>query len=588
VTRTRRLSALAAALVVVSLVGAACGSDDETTDDTTAESVVPDTEPADTGTDATDAPVETTAPEVTETTEGGGSAAGGELIDLGTFVGDPPEHIDPALNSTLDAYQVINAMYDGLTDIDASDPANPVVKPHVAESFESNEDATVWTFVIRDGMQFSDGEAIVPSTFQRTWERNSDPDFAGDYSYLFGFIDGGNEKLDGSADTISGVAADDATMTLTVTLDAPYSNFPSVAGFQLFFPLPEGATESPADYENGPMISNGPYMLEGSRSDEEIVLVRNDAWTGDINGETWPDRLERIVFQTTADPDTAYNSFEAGEGDTANIPPARVTEAQENWGTTLDNNILGSYHYVFNFRSPLIGGDENKLLRQAISLAIDRDDINAAVYNGSRTTSTGIVMQGIPGFKPDLCAYCTFDREAAQAAFDEWTAAGNSQSEPLPIQFNADVGHEPVVQIIIDNLAQIGIEAVADPRPAETYFSELADGACVFCRVGWFADYPTYDNFMYDLFHTDSLDGNNYGFSNPDFDALVDEAKQTVDPDAQAALFQQAEELLLNDQVMAVPINWYRGDYVYNNEKISNFPQTNFGLILWEQITLAG
>ena len=61
----------------------------------------------------------------------------GEFIDGGTNVGDPPEHIDPAVNSTLDAYQVINAMYDGLTDVDASDPANPVIKPHVAESFES-------------------------------------------------------------------------------------------------------------------------------------------------------------------------------------------------------------------------------------------------------------------------------------------------------------------------------------------------------------------------------------------------------------------------------------------------------------------
>ena len=73
-----------------------------------------------------------------ETPEG---AAGGDFVDLGTFVGDPPEHIDPALNSTLDAYQVINAIYDGLTDIDATDPDNPEIVPHVAESFEANDDA---------------------------------------------------------------------------------------------------------------------------------------------------------------------------------------------------------------------------------------------------------------------------------------------------------------------------------------------------------------------------------------------------------------------------------------------------------------
>ena len=83
------------------------------------------------------------------------TAAGGDFVDLGTFVGDPPEHIDPALNSTLDAYQVINAIYDGLTDIDATDPANPEIVPHVAESFEANDDASVWTFTIRDGQAFA-------------------------------------------------------------------------------------------------------------------------------------------------------------------------------------------------------------------------------------------------------------------------------------------------------------------------------------------------------------------------------------------------------------------------------------------------
>ncbi len=149
----------------------------------------------------------------------------------------------------------------------------------------------------------------------------------------------------------------------------------------------------------------------------------------------------------------------------------------------------------------------------------------------------------------------------------------------LPIQFNADAGHEPVVAIFIDNLAAIGIEAEADPRITETYFSEIADGACVICRTGWFADYPTYDNFMYDLYHGESLGGNNHGFISEEFDALVDEAKQTTDPDAQAQLFQQAEQILLNEEVGVIPINWYLGDYAYNPEALGDFHQSAFGLI---------
>ncbi|MGE3620928.1 MAG: ABC transporter substrate-binding protein [Acidimicrobiia bacterium] len=518
--------------------------------------------------------------------EGGG---GGEFIDLGTFLGDPPQHLDPALNTTLDAYQVINALYDGLTDIDARDPANPKVVPHVAESFESNDDATVWTFKIREGVEFSNGEEILPSTFQKSWERASDPEFAGDYSYLMNFIDGGAEKLDGKADSLAGVDADDDAMTLTVTLSAPYSNFPAVAGFQLFMPLPSEATDA-ADFstwENGVMIGNGPYKMETARTDEEIVIVKNDNWAGDANGETWDDRLDKVTFKVSADDVTAYQAFEAGEGDSANIPPARWDEANEQYATTSDVGILGSYHYVINNRKPEIGGEKNLKLRQAISLAIDRDEINEAVYNGSRTVSTGITPPGIPGFEEGLCDYCSYDPVKAKELFEEWQAEGNSQSAPLTIQFNRDNGHEPVIAIMVDNLAAVGIQAVADGLEPKTYFSQLADGACVICRAGWFADYPTYDNFMYDLFHSDSLGGNNFGNESTAFDELVDEAKQTVDTDEQASLFQQAEQVLLNDDTMAIPLNWYLGDYVYNPERIAKFPQTNFGLILWEQVQLA-
>jgi ABC-type oligopeptide transport system substrate-binding subunit len=314
--------------------------------------------------------------------------------------------------------------------------------------------------------------------------------------------------------------------------------------------------------------------------------VRNDNWLGDAAGETWPERAERIVFQINADVDTSYNALEAGESDVARIPGARAEEARSNWGTTLDVSVLGSYYYVFNFRDPRFGGDENLLLRQAISMAINRETINEAVYNGTRTLSTGVTPPGIPGFQENICEYCTYDPEGAAAAYEEWQAAGNSIEEPLPVMFNAGSLHELVTDIIVENLAAIGIPAEPDPRVSETYFSELADGACGFCRVGWIADYPTYDNFLFDIFGTEALDGNNYGYSNPDFDALVAEGKATTDEDARNALFNEAEALLLNTDTMVVPINWYLGDYAFNPETVANFGHGPMFLIPWERITV--
>jgi oligopeptide transport system substrate-binding protein len=564
--RQRRGMQLLALILGLSLFAASCGGDD---DDSATEG-------------------EGEGDEAAEQTDEG--VSGGEFIDLGTFVGDPAEHIDPALNVTLDAYQVVNSLYDGLTDIDASDPDNPEIVPQVAESFEPNDDATVWTFQIREGLKFSDGTDVLPTSFQNAWERASNPDFAGDYSYLFGFIDGGQEKLDGEADTISGVEADDEAMTLTVTLDAPYSNFDAVAGFQLFMPMPEAALEGdPNEWENGLMIGNGPFMLDAPRTSEEIVLVPNPEWDGTLYDEALDlpadPYLEKLTFRTSEDPDTSYNSFEAGEGHTANIPPDRVEEADSTYPTTLDVAILGSYHFEINSSNEIVGGPENKLLRQAISQAIDRDTINDRVYNGSRTVSTGITPPGIPGFAEDLCEFCAYDPDAAQQAFDDWQADGNELTEPIKIQFNLDAGHEPVVDIMIENLGAIGIEAEREGIDTETYFTQLSEGACVICRSGWFADYPTYDNFMYDLFHSDSIGGNNHGeYSNPEFDGKVDDAKATVDPDEQATLFQDAEKILLNDDIGVIPIVWYRGDYVYS-EDLANFTETNFGLIIWEKVS---
>ncbi len=271
----RRSLQLLALVLSMSLLAAACGDDD------------------DSGSEGTDSSEESSE-----------TRAGGEFVDYGTVVGSPLEHIDPALNTTLDGFQITNAIYDGLTELDFADPENPALKPLVAESWESNADATEWVFKIKDGLKFSDGTPLLPSSFQLAWERGSDPDFAGDYSYLFNFLEGGKEKVAGDADTISGVTADDAAMTLTTKLSAPYANWPTVAGFQLFYPMPTAVSDlaNQNDWENGVMVGNGPFKMESARTTEQIVLVKNDEWAGDQNGDTWDDRLDKITFVTQSRP----------------------------------------------------------------------------------------------------------------------------------------------------------------------------------------------------------------------------------------------------------------------------------------------
>ncbi len=140
-----------------------------------------------------------------------------------------------------------------------------------------------------------------------------------------------------------------------------------------------------------------------------------------------------------------------------------------------------------------------------------------------------------------------------------------------------------MVSIIQENLKAIGIETTTDPISSK-YFKTMANGGCHFCRSGWYADYPTYGNFSYDLFSTDSVGGNNEGsFSDPQFDAILAQAQAEVDDTKRAELYQQAEDYLLNTVIATVPINWYTGDQVYA-DKVLGYDQPPLSIIQWQMV----
>jgi ABC-type transport system substrate-binding protein len=302
--------------------------------------------------------------------------------------------------------------------------------------------------------------------------------------------------------------------------------------------------------------------------------------------------LDKITFTISQDVNSAFNAFEGGDGQTATIPDGQYSIALPG-GLYEDTNTLvpqlGSYHFVFGMQegSP-VSGPENLKLRQAISLAIDREQINTAVYDGSRQTSSGITPPGIPGFTEDLCEFCVTDMDRAKELLAEWSAEGGELAEPLTIQFNSDSGHEDVVAIIQANLTELGIETEQDARSSETYFDEMSEGGCIFCRTGWFWDYPIYDNGMFDLFSTAAIGpgSNNLGqYDSAEFSDLVDDARSTLDEAERLDKMRQAEEIVLNQDTVAVPINWYKGTYVYKD--LVDFVQNPLGFVLWEQVQLA-
>jgi ABC-type oligopeptide transport system substrate-binding subunit/actin-like ATPase involved in cell morphogenesis len=524
--------------------------------------------------------------------EAGRPEGGVELVDYSVFAAGVPDDLDPARDVTPASAQIVDALYDGLTEVDARDPDHPRVRLQVAESYESNDDATQWTFTLRQGLRFSNDEPVVASSFVRAWERATDPRMQAGDTYLFGVIDGGWEKLDGSADRISGLEADDDARTLRVRLDVPYVDFPALVAFPPFMPLPAAVEELDRqdEWDEGVMIGNGPFAMDAPLSGRGVSLVRNRRWNGtcydDALGLPEQPAVATLRLRTSANGRTGYEAVTSGDAHVAAVPARSRGEARESGRHTFEAPLVSTSFLAVNWDDPLVGGPENALLRQAVSLAVDRQSIADEVFGGTATPATGLTPPVVPGFAADLCDHCGHEPDAARAAFEAWQDEGHRLDDPLRVQSAAPSGgSDPVVSRVVDALDAAGIPAVEDPLGSEDYLALLRDGACQICLVSRTPSFLSAESVLYELFHSDSIGRSNYGrLADEQFDDRVYEARSMLAAGQRAELYQAAERRLLNDTVAAIPLLWSGAPYTYA-EGVEPLPVDGLGRIVWEQVS---
>jgi oligopeptide transport system substrate-binding protein len=515
--------------------------------------------------------------------EGGEPVRGGRLVDLHNFSQGDPDHIDPALAGTTEGMQIAQLVFDGLTD---TDPDTGELRPMVAESWESNGDATVWTFKLRRDVRFQNGDAVLPSDFKYAWERVVRPELGSRLTYHLDPIVGKRDVDAGRATELRGVRADDEHMLLTVELEFPYAIFPSTTSHAVFSPVPRRELERLSDqgrWEDGRMVGNGPFeMKEPWRRGRSITLARTPRyWGGIAGGGPFVDEVE---FRISKDVESAFVDFQAGNGHTARIPPGRFSEVLARFrARTVTAPLLGINYWAFNMRDPVVGGPENKKLREAIALAIDRQAIVDVVYNGTRKVATGFTPPKLPGYRPNLDAESGRDVQQARSRLREH----GRPVPPLKLNFNAGGGHDAVAAIIQANLKEVGIESQLDAREPSTYLASIRQGTGQIFRAAWIADYVAYDNFLYPVFHSASIGGDNVTlYSNPTADELIGRARRTLDEDERHRLYQEAERTVLEDQAV-LPLNWFAGQ-VLHAEPVRNLKQRPLQFLAYEGIWLQG
>ena len=503
------------------------------------------------------------------------------FIDCQLFAAGEPDHIDPALTSTLVGANVATMLFDGLTDTDA----NGALYGEVASKWKTTDGSKTWVFTLKKNLKFSNGEAVLPSSFVNGWKRALDSKLASEVAYHGDFILGMSAYSTGKgAFPSSSVVADDKAMTLTVKMENPTSDWPAIVGHSVFSPIPTtmvGASDK-VEEDGTKLVGNGPFMLEKAitkRAGGEVVIVPNPNFGGKAP------TLSKITFKIFSDVNAAYNAFASGQCDNGPIPAGRYTELLTKWGTKGVKTVLGTDYWGFNWEDPTVGGVKNKYLRSAIAKAIDKNQISEVIYQGIRKPASGLLPPGIPGFKAGQGLTSGRDLDGAKADYKKWLALGNKAPSAIRLSYNDGAGWDKVASIIVANLKDVGIPAKLDPFAADgTYFSKMRSGKGQIIRGGWFADYPIADNFLYPLLHSKTIDGDNLErYSSKAFDALVDSARSSTNKSFAQSQYRRAEVQALKVDVVMVPtVN--RGVAVVLAASTSTFPITPLGMVVYDQI----
>jgi oligopeptide transport system substrate-binding protein len=483
--------------------------------------------------------------------------AGRVLIDRWAASAGDPVALDPAhAIYTLPQATIAYALFDQLMTYDKD---RREVVPMLASSATPNESATVWTFVLREDAIWHDGEPVLPSDVKFAWERIVDPKTASRWAALFSSVKGYEAMRTGAASELTGVTADDATRTLTVELESPFSEFVSLVTLLPFSPVPArhvAALPPQSRWDDQIMIGSGAFrMAEQWRHGRDIRIARFDRYYGGAIGQ--PAQLDGIEFRVAKDVDASFTELEAGIAQIAFMPPSRYAEIMGRDDLdVIDDPMSATWYLGFNMQEPTVGGPQNKLLREAIALALDRQAIVDVVYQGGRRIGHTLTPPEVPGHDDATAPVRQRDVAAAKEKLAQWGGAGKLK-QPIKYIYNIGSGQENVASIIKSNLEEIGIPVELRSFDSAQFASEILKPDTMMFRQLITYTYPSPDAGLYPLLHSQAVGTNLPRYDNKEVDALLDQARSTLDAGKRNALYAQAESIALRDFVV-IPVFQYK------------------------------
>ena len=524
---------------------------------------------------------------------GSSSSSSSDSNIITAYNSEPQKNLIPSNINETGGGKPADMMFARLVSFDAKgNPSN-----EIADSITPNSDATQYTIKIKD-WKFSNGQTVKAENFTKAWSYAANAKNAMLCSSFFSTIAGYDDlqKTSGLKGTeqLSGLKVVD-DKTFTVTLSQPDSVFPLKVGYTAFAPLPDSffkSAKAAKDFGQNPKDGcTGPYVFDHWDHNKEIALLKNKSYTGNRKAQN-----DGITFKVYTSDTAAYSDIQAGNLDVMESVPAAQTKTFQKDSKVQAYNKAGSVIQTFTIPSNLehfqTSTEEGQLRRQALSMAIDRSAITDKVLSGTGTPAVDFTSPMTPGYSKSLKGndVLKYNKAKAQELWKKADAISKFTGQ-LTFSYNADGGHEAIYKAVVNSINNtLGSEVAAtNPMPTFNEFRDAVTNRSIkgAFRTGWQPDYPSAENYLYQIFDSKAADGNgsNDGdYKNPEFDTLLDKAYATTDTEAANKLYQQSEEILLK-QLPAFPLYYANAYGVASKNVKSGFAMNWQNLPTYEKMT---
>ncbi len=480
-------------------------------------------------------------------------------------IGPNPETLDPALNSAVDGGNMLITLFETLLIIDQDNK----VQPGQAEKYEVSPDGLTWTFTMRDGLKWSDGTELNAKDFEYTFKRIADTNVAAPYAEtVIGMIEGYKDAIDSKNPEKLNVKASEDGKTLTVKLAYPCSYFDKIVAFGTMSPVQKATVEKNGDsWATKPetYVCNGPYTITEWTPSEKIVCKKNENYKGGWDSSKIVN--DKLTFLLLEDSSASYTAYTGGTAQLIkDVPTEEIPTLKKDKKDEFNvDPILGTYYLSMNLnKAPF----NNKNVRKALSLAIDRDYVANTVMQGTYTPAYNYVGTGVDDVDPGKFlenskaanggkTYISEDYKAnLEEAKKALAEAGYPEGKGFPtITYSTnDTGyHKALAEYLQQVYKDLGITMNIDIVDWSSFTPKRRAGEYEMARNGWVMDYNDASN-MIELFV--SSNGNNDGkYNNPAFDKAMNDSK-VADKTAHFAALHEAEKIVSEDYGF-IPVAYY-------------------------------